>query len=364
MRLSAFLDNLLRRTEPVVPPAKKLRSMVCRSEHFDTGWYRSGAKAIAAGGADLERFGPDFAATFATTFQAMRFGPDGPVYRHRKMWEWAAITRALEERGKLHPGSRGCGFAVGYEPLPSLFAARGAEVLATDWVVEEATDWNVSGQQATTASHLRWPNLIDEANFDARVTFRSVDMRDLDGLAPGSFDFVWSSCSLEHLGDLEAGLRFIEQSAALLKPGGVAVHTTEFNVSSKTVTIESGPAVIYRESDLLTLPDRLAAQGMTLEPFDFDVGTDAADLKPDEAPYYAGGRQHVKLRYADQVMTSILLIATKEMSSPAGGDNCAALKPQSSSSSGEPSRVEKTMATPDMNELTQRSCQVQEPKIP
>ncbi|UIJ71050.1 cyclopropane-fatty-acyl-phospholipid synthase family protein [Aurantimonas sp. HBX-1] len=311
MRLDARLRNLFRRSEPVVPPAEKLRSMVCRSEHFDTAWYRSGAEAIAAGGADLERFGPDFAATFATTWQAMTFGPDGPAYRHRKMWEWAAITRALGERGKLRPGSRGCGFAVGFEPLPSLFAARGAEVLATDWVVEEATDWNISGQQATTASHLRWPNLIDEASFDARVTFRSVDMRNLDGLAPGSFDFVWSSCSLEHLGDLEAGLRFIEQSAALLKPGGVAVHTTEFNVSSKTATIESGPAVIYRESDLLTLPDRLAAQGVTLEPFDLDIGTDAADLEPDAPPYYAGGRQHVKLRYGDHVMTSILLVATK-----------------------------------------------------
>jgi hypothetical protein len=51
---------------------------------------------------------------------------------HRKAWEWCFITQALHERGKLGVGTRGLGFAVGEEPLSSLFASMGGEVLATD----------------------------------------------------------------------------------------------------------------------------------------------------------------------------------------------------------------------------------------
>ena len=51
-------------------------------------------------------------------------------------------------------------------------------------------------------------------------------MRDLpDDL--GSFDFIWSSCSFEHLGSLGEGERFVLEALRFLKPGGVAVHTTE-----------------------------------------------------------------------------------------------------------------------------------------
>ena len=44
----------------------------------------------------------------------------------------AGIAQALYERGKLKPGSRGLGFAVGKEPLSDLFASFGCDVVATD----------------------------------------------------------------------------------------------------------------------------------------------------------------------------------------------------------------------------------------
>ncbi len=128
----------------------------------------------------------------------------------------------------LRAGRRGCGFAVGREPLASQFAALGADILATDLGDATASaGWSATSQHAAGPEALFWPGLIDRAAFDARVRFMPQDMRALDMAALGAFDFLWSSCSFEHLGGLDAGLRFVLESTALLRPGGVAVHTTE-----------------------------------------------------------------------------------------------------------------------------------------
>jgi hypothetical protein len=46
-----------------------------------------------------------------------------------------------------------------------------------------------------------------------------------------TYDFIWSSCSLEHLGSLELGEQFIYNSLKHLKPGGVCPHD-EYNAQS------------------------------------------------------------------------------------------------------------------------------------
>ena len=48
---------------------------------------------------------------------------------------------------------------------------------------------------------------------------------------------LWSSCSLEHLGSISHGIEFILNSLKCLKQHGVAVHTTEFNLSSNEETL-------------------------------------------------------------------------------------------------------------------------------
>ena len=72
-----------------------------------------------------------------------------------------------------------------------------------------------------------------------------------------NFDFCWSCCALEHLGSLSAGMRFIERSLDTLRPGGWAVHTTEFNIFSDVATIERGATVLYRQRDLRWLMEHL-----------------------------------------------------------------------------------------------------------
>jgi hypothetical protein len=94
----------------------------------------------------------------------------------------------------------------------------------------------------------------------------------------GKYDFIWSSCALEHLGSLQAGLDFILRSCAMLTAGGIAVHTTEFNVGSDTDTIEEGDSVIYRRRDILGLCERLRRAGFDLARPDFDVGNHRVDV--------------------------------------------------------------------------------------
>ena len=124
----------------------------------------------------------------------------------RKAWEWCAIAQALEERGMLVPGKSGCGFAVGTEPLPSAFAARGVQILATDQpLAAAASAWAMGNQHAASLEELYHPDIVDMKAFEQNVRFRPVDMRDLALPWEKTYDFVWSSCSMEHLGTWKPG---------------------------------------------------------------------------------------------------------------------------------------------------------------
>lgn len=124
----------------------------------------------------------------------------------------------------------------------------------------------------------------------------------------GGFDFTWSSCCFEHLGSIEHGLRFVEESIKLLKPGGIAVHTTEFNLSSNDETVSEGGCVIFRRRDIDRLAQRLTAQGHRIC-LDYTEGTSPADLHVDVPPYTAN--PHLRLLLQGFVSTSIGLIVQK-----------------------------------------------------
>ncbi len=270
-----------------------LNSMVCRYEDFQTGWYRDQAVKLP-----LAHYGID---------------PAGhPSRPHRKAWEWCAITQALEERGMLQSGRTGCGFAVGTEPLPSSFASRGVNILATDQAqTHEAEAWRSTNQHAASLDALFRPELIDRSSFEKVVRFRPADMRDLGLPWHERFNFIWSSCSIEHLGTLDAGLAFVEQAMNLVLPGGWAVHTTEFNVTSDDDTLATGDSLIYRRRDIEDLDRRLRRKMCGLSRCDFYAGDHPYDLDFDVLPYGGPDRQHVKLLLGGHVTTSMLLIVRK-----------------------------------------------------
>lgn len=228
----------------------------------------------------------------------------------RKAWEWAYIAQALDERGMLRPGRRGLGFAVGTEPLSALFAQRGCEILATDLDASDAgsADWANTNQHADGLAAMNRRGICPPDEFAARVKFRPVDMREMpDDL--GEFDFIWSSCSLEHLGNLRRGNQFLLDMTRFLRPGGVAVHTTEFNVSSEVDTVFEGGAVIYRRKDLKAIKATLEAVGCSVEPLDFTLGNQPADQYVDVHPYKSD--VHLRLELFGFVATSFGIILTK-----------------------------------------------------
>jgi len=224
---------------------------------------------------------------------------------HRKIWEWAFIYEHLQRAEVLQPGKRGLGFGVGREMLPSLFASFGTTITATD-SPEDEEHWGDGGQHAAMKEMLFAPQLIDRDLFDERVHFEPCDMRDLPPHLNG-FDFCWSSCCLEHLGTLERGLDFVLHSVEhTLAVGGIACHTTEFNLSSNEETIAAGRDVVYRRCDLNHLCRTLEERGHQVTPLRIEAGALLPDYLVDVPPYR--GDLHLKLLIGSFVCTSLGLV--------------------------------------------------------
>ncbi len=211
-------------------------------------------------------------------------------------------------------GVSGLGFAVGIEPLSSLFAARGVDITATDLATEEAKKigWVNTNEHASELSALNKRNLCDPAIFHERVKFQVCDMNHIPQTFTGKFDFVWSACAFEHLGSIKHGQEFVYNSIHCLKPGGIAVHTTEYNVSSKTDTVDNEGTVIYRQCDIQEMIDTLRHQSHSVE-MDWDEGEEPADKYIDIAPYSSD--VHLKLQLGKYVTTSIGLVIQKNFDS-------------------------------------------------
>lgn len=221
----------------------------------------------------------------------------------RKQWEFCAIANVAAQ---VHPLVDALGFGCGRETLPAWLAARGVNVVATDRG-DETTAWTQTGQHTRGLQDLAQPLMISRDNLEARVTFAPADMNAIPAHLRG-FDFVWSCGSLEHLGGLDAGLRFICEAMRCLRPGGIAAHTTEYNPNDGAPTLESPDLSLYRRQELEGLAARLAAQGDTLRPIDYTMGTSPADHFIDQPPFT---NYHLKIKVGHWTTTSILLIAQR-----------------------------------------------------
>lgn len=228
---------------------------------------------------------------------------------HRKQWEYCYILQSLARGGMIAPGMRGLGFGVGGEPLTALFAAHQIEVLATDLEPERARreGWVQTAQHASSKTALNDRFICPPDLFERLVHFRFMDMNKIDRDVV-DFDFCWSACALEHLGSINKGLKFIEQSLKCLKSGGIAVHTTEFNCSSDDDTLDKSSTVLFRKQDFLGLAIALRADGHSVI-LNFDTGNLPLDLHVDVPPY--GWHDHLKLQIAKWVTTSYGLIVRK-----------------------------------------------------
>lgn len=230
---------------------------------------------------------------------------------HRKDWEWFYIAQCFHESEMLAPGKKGLAFAVGREPLPALFASFGCEILATDQDPERAalSGWANSNQYSQQVDTLFKEGVCDREKFFSLVRYRSVDMNSIpDDLRQG-FDFCWSSCSLEHLGSLQHGIRFVENAMDTLRPGGMAVHTTEFNLSSNDETFESEATSYYRRRDMEEMAARLEGRGYRVRRFDWALGQGFAETVIDLPPYKQS--PHLRVWAQEFDCTSVAIVIQK-----------------------------------------------------
>lgn len=209
-----------------------------------------------------------------------------PLVFHRKLWEFAYLLQALEENHMLKPGRRGLGFGCGEEPLASYLASRGVHALVTDLSEEDASaeGWKKTGQHLSALQSAYMPHLVAREVFDDLVSHHVVDMNAIPEDL-GEFDFCWSICALEHLGSIAQAMDFVVNALTTLKPGGVAVHTTEFNFLSDEETIDNWPTVLPLRRHFEALAERLRGLGHEVTSLDFNVGDKPLDRFIDIPPY-------------------------------------------------------------------------------
>lgn len=240
---------------------------------------------------------------------------DDPVYElwrtrlreetvhNRKVWEWAWICEMVE-RHAARRGDAGLdmvGFGVGTEPIVGWLVSRGHSVLATDLPAEEldAARWASTNQHASAIGELDPRRIADPAELQRRVRFRPVDMRAVPADL-GRFDAMWSSCAIEHLGSLEAGFDFVRSSLEHCRSGGLALHTTELNVSHEEHTVTEGHTVVYRRRDLERFFGELIDVGHRVE-WTFNLGSQPLDRRVDPPPF---SDHHLKIPLDGVVTTS------------------------------------------------------------
>lgn len=208
-----------------------------------------------------------------------------PIY-HRKLWEHAFILQVLYENNLIKSDVKGIGFGCGQEPLPSYFASKNIKVIASDLDPKNdaARAWIETDQHSASKEIFFFPDLVDRSTFDSNVEHRFIDMNNIPNLGE-KFDFCWSVCAMEHLGSIKKGLNFVENSLSILKPGGIAIHTTEFNYLYDDKTIDNWGSVLFRKKDFMALSDRLKKSGHTLIGPDFDTGNGVLDMFIDVPPF-------------------------------------------------------------------------------
>ena len=177
---------------------------------------------------------------------------------HRKQWEYTYILKALQERGFLVAHKKGIGIGVGTEPLPAYFVSRNISILATDNVKEagQSAGWNKNKMFLSSKKDLNSRNLAKKQQLKKFLKIEYIDAFDAVKKYKEEFDFIWSTCVIEHFGGIAKGLSFLVSSLNVLKPGGISVHTMEFNIHSNDNTLVTDGLTIFRKRDI----EQLAAE--------------------------------------------------------------------------------------------------------
>lgn len=223
--------------------------------------------------------------------------PASPEVFHRKIWEFNQALYGLRSLRRLAPDATALGIGCGHEELMYFLANRIGKVVATD-LYEGAY---LGGESA--ADVLAHPAKYAPFHFrEDRLEVRQMNALTLQFDA-GSFDFAFCLSSLEHFGSEADKLTALREMHRVLKPGGVAVLTTEVVLNR----LGRGSQYFQRE----TVTRLIGAAGFALDgPVDFGVEQEYS-ARPLALPMDAFAVPHVVLRNFHTIYTSVALFLIK-----------------------------------------------------
>jgi SAM-dependent methyltransferase len=153
-----------------------------------------------------------------------------PARFHRKQWEFAMIFLTLKKNGLLNNKRVGLSLGGGNERVLYSIASHIKKLFVTD-LYDENTSWDCA--RTTDPDEFiksSKPFQVD----DEKLRAMRMDMRFLE-FEDNKFDFCYSSCAIEHIGDYQDFLQHLNEVNRVLKQGGVYIFTTELLFGDKTI---------------------------------------------------------------------------------------------------------------------------------
>src|SRR6187200_234992 len=187
---------------------------------------------------------------------------------HRKDWEWALGIIAMRRFGKLNEKSTAIGVGVGREEVLFYLANKLYHLYATD--LYDGNSW----KNFAPADFPENPKKYAPFPYkEDALTVLRMDGTKLE-FPSESFDIAFSFSSIEHFGgknNHSGALRSVKEMERVLKPGGLAVITTEYIINDKEHPEFFNRRTIY--SDLIDKLERLKL----VEPLDLRITTKTLD---------------------------------------------------------------------------------------
>jgi SAM-dependent methyltransferase len=234
---------------------------------------------------------------------------------HRKDWEWALGIIAMRRFGKLNEKSTAIGVGSGTEPVPFYLANKVKYVYATDLYGQ-----NDGWKRAAPSDFPENPKKYAPFPYkEDALTVLRMDGTKLE-FPSESFDIAFSFSSIEHFdsggkNNHSGALRSLKEIERVLKPGGLAVITTEYIINDKEHPEFFNRRTIY--SDLIDKLERLKL----VEPLDLRITSKTLDTVIDYSSIgvswnninndYKRTHPHIVLRIKNILFTSIMLVFQK-----------------------------------------------------
>jgi SAM-dependent methyltransferase len=236
--------------------------------------------------------------------------PD-PARLHRKEWEFAQGVYGLRKLRCLSPDAAALGLGAGTEPIIFFLAGRLRRVVATDLYAGD-----FSAHEADPRM-LRDPEAFAPFAYHRdRLEVRRMDATAID-YAPESFDLVFSFSAFEHFGARRAQRACLAAIHRVLRPGGVAVLTTEVILNSW-----GRHGDYFRRAELLD--DLIPGAGFRLAGGDFHFATSRTTLEGlIRLPNEVDRRPHLVLRRWRTYFTSAAFFLEKPVSAGTPEPRCA-----------------------------------------